>query len=128
MKKKLFLISLALSGLMTINTAFAADIVYYDDSNLDATLEEYKEANGISDEKIHQEVPKEEEPTREDVYHKNPDGSFAKGLTDTGEVRRYFDKKTGQMIKNMTIASENIHVDKAGEAHYMGWDLSLIHI
>ena len=122
MKKKLFLISLALSGLLTINTAFAADIVYYDDTDLDVILEELKENQGISDEKIHQEGPKEEEPTREDVYHKNPDGSLAKGLTDTGEVRRYFDKKTGQMVKNMTIASENIHVDKNGKAHYIGWD------
>ena len=122
MKKKLFLISLALSGLLTINTAFAADVVYYDDTDLDVILEELKENQGISDEKIRKEAPKEEEPTREDIYHKNPDGSFAKGLTDTGEVRRYFDKKTGQMIKNMTIASENIHVDKAGEAHYIGWD------
>ena len=122
MKKKLFLISLALSGLLTINTAFAADIVYYDDTDLDVILEELKENQGISDEKIRKEAPKEEEPTREDVYHKNPDGSLAKGLTDTGEVRRYFDKKTGQMVKNMTIASENIHVDKDGKAHYIGWD------
>ena len=121
MKKKLFLISLALSGLLTINTAFAADVVYYDDTDLDVILEELKENQGVSDEKIHQEAPKEES-TREDIYHKNPDGSLAKGLTDTGEVRRYFDKKTGQMVKNMTIASENIHVDKAGEAHYIGWD------
>lgn len=120
MKKKVLLLSLILAGIMNVNTAFAADIIYYDDSDLDAFLEECQA--GTSDEKEQEPTLKEEEPTREDIYYKNPDGTLAKGLTDTGELRRYFDKKTGQMVKNMTIASENIHVDKNGKAHYIGWD------
>ncbi|WP_311530811.1 C39 family peptidase [uncultured Anaerococcus sp.] len=120
MKKKVLLLSLILAGIMNFNTAFAADIIYYDDSDLDAFLEEFQAST--SDEKEQAPTLNEEEPTREDIYYKNPDGTLAKGLTDTGEVRRYFDKKTGQMVKNMTIASENIHVDKSGKAHYIGWD------
>lgn len=121
MKKKFLVASLLLSSILSVNTALAAeDIVYYDDSNLDALLEEYQ--TGVSEEKDKAPAPQEEEPTREDVYYKNHDGTLAKGLTDTGEVRRYFDKKTGQMVKNMTIASENIYVDKNGKAHYIGWD------
>ena len=121
MKKKFLVASLLLSSILSVNTALAAeDIVYYDDSNLDALLEEYQ--TGTSGETEKAPAPQEEVATREDIYYKNPDGTLAKGLTDTGEVRKYFDKETGQMVKNTKIASENIHVDKNGEAHYIGWD------
>lgn len=41
--KKIFLIGLAFSALIGINTAFASDdIVYYDDRDLDSIFEKYE--------------------------------------------------------------------------------------
>ena len=137
MKKKLFLTSLVLTAAISISTAFAAeDIIYYDNTDLDNVFDDHPDfdrqkyrskdfvpKNKEKDQEIPQN-PKEnvDESTREDVYYRHKDGTLAKGLTDTGEVRRYFDKETGQMIKNKTFKNEKIHVDKNGEAHYIGWD------
>lgn len=137
MKKKLLLTSFLLSAALSINIAHAAeDIVYYDATDLDTVFDKHPDF----DRKKHRSkdfVPKDkggelkapekisepkDEGTRVDVYHYNKDGSKAKGLTDTGEARRYFDKETGQMIKNKTFKNENIHVDDKGVAHYIGWD------
>ena len=125
MKKKLLFTGILISAALSINSAFASeDIIYYDPTSLDSILQKYespgKEAKPTSEE--NQVAQKSDEGTREDVYHYHEDGSMAKGLTDTGEVRRYFDKTTGQMIKNKRFANENIHVDANGEAHYIGWD------
>ena len=129
--KKIFLIGLAFSALMGINTAFAAEeIVYYDDRNLDDIFENYEayDNNKKPQEEITNQNQTENPPAdenqgqKEDVYHYKEDGTLAKGLTDLGNVRRYFDRETGQLIKNKTFTSENIHVDENGEAHFIGWD------
>lgn len=129
--KKIFLIGFAFSALMGINTAFAAEeIVYYDDTDLDKVFENHEnfENNTNPQEEITDQNQLENQPAeenqgqKEDVYHYHEDGSLAKGLTDLGNVRRYFDKETGQLIKNKTFKNENIHVDQNGEAHFIGWD------
>ena len=137
MKKKLLLTSFLLSLAFSINIAHAAeDIVYYDATDLDTVFDKHPDfdrekhrskdfvpKNRVEGVKTSEKIDESrEEGTRVDVYHYNKDGSKAKGLTDTGEIRRYFDKETGQMIKNKTFKNENIHVDAKGEAHYIGWD------
>ena len=131
MKKKLFVTSLIISAALGIGSSFAAgEIVYYDDTNLDTIFDkypEYKKTTGKSNEvlpekQIENLPPSQNEGQKEDVYHYHKDGTLAKGLTDLGHVQRYFDKETGQMIKNKTYINENIHVDENGEAHYIGWD------
>lgn len=131
MKKKLFITSLIISAALGIGPSFAAEeIVYYDDTNLDKVFEQFedfdknkKAQEEITDQKqTTKPSPEENQGQKEDVYHYHEDGSLAKGLTDVGDVRRYFDKETGQMIKNKTFKNENIHVDENGEAHYIGWD------
>ncbi len=137
MKKKLFLTSLVLTAALSISTAFAAeDIIYYDNTDLDSVFddhpdfdrEKYRSKDFVPKNKEKdQETPSKpkenvDESTREDVYYRHKDGTLAKGLTDTGEVRRYFDKETGQLVKNKKFENENIYVDKNGEAHHIGWD------
>lgn len=130
-QKKVFLIGLAISALMGINTAFASDdIVYYDDTDLDSIFENYdgfdknnNQQNEITNKNQSKNLDADgNQGQKENVYHYKEDGTLAKGLTDLGDVRRYFDKESGQMIKNKTFTSENIHVDENGEAHFIGWD------
>ena len=118
MKKKVFFTSLVLASLMSIGVSYGAEdgIVYYDDTILDIVLNQYEDFEKSL------ENPKEESQKEEPTYHYKEDGSLAKGLTDLDDVRRYFDKKTGQIVKNKTIASENIHVDEDGIARHIGWD------
>ena len=133
MKKKLLVTSILLSFAFSINSALASeDIIYYDNTSLDKIFDNYpdfdRQNSRAKDLVIENKssAPKTEEikdeSTKEDVYHYQEDGTKSKGLTDTGEVRRYFDKETGQMVKNKKIPNENIFVDQNGEAHYIGWD------
>lgn len=131
MKKNLFILSLVFSAVLGINSALAAEeVVYYDTTSLDTIFEKYpdlnhknKNAKKLEDKKpIKNESESQNEGLLTDTYHYKEDGSLAKGLIDTGEIRRYFDKETGQMVKNKKIENENIFVDAEGEAHYMGWD------
>ena len=131
MKKNLFILSLVFSAVLSINSALAAEeVVYYDTTSLDVIFEKYpdfnhknKNAKKLEDKKTNKN--ESESPNGgllTDSGHYKEDGSLAKGLIDTGEIRRYFDKKTGQMVKNKKIENENIFVDADGEAHYIGWD------
>ena len=129
MKKKLFIVSLVFAAAFSISSAFASeDVVYYDATSLDSILEKYKDFDNksLDTNKTTNEAQNKNSPINEgqlvDVYHYKEDGTLAKGLTDTGEVRRYFDKETGQMVKNKRFDNENIFVDADGEAHYIGWD------
>ena len=133
MKKKLLVTSILLSFAFSINSALASeDIIYYDNTSLDKIFDNYPDFDRqnyrAKDLVIENKSPApkteeiKDESTKEDVYHYQEDGTKSKGLTDTGEVRRYFDKETGQMVKNKKISNENIFVDKNGEAHYIGWD------
>ena len=125
MKKKLFIASLMFTAAFSLSTALASeDVVYYDATSLDIILEKYKDPDVKVQEakKTTSQNENQNEGELVDVYHYKEDGTLAKGLTDTGEVRRYFDKKTGQMVKNKRFDNENIFVDKDGQAHYIGWD------
>lgn len=131
MKKNLFILSLVFSAVLSINSALAAEeVVYYDTTSLDTIFEKYPDLNHknkntkkLEDKKsIQKESESQKEGLLTNTYHYKEDGSLAKGLVDTGDVRRYFDKETGQMVKNKKIENENIFVDAEGEAHYMGWD------
>lgn len=151
MKNKIILAGVIFTAVFSVNNALAAeDIVYYQDYDLDAVVENYpnfdwenykpkdlvnekeKENKGQTkkedeptkeNEPIKENEPKKEEETvKEDLFYHNKDGSLAKGLTDTGKVRKYFDKKTGKLVKSKIIKNENIHADDKGEAHYIGWD------
>ena len=131
MKKNLFILSLVFSAVLSINSALAAEeVVYYDTTSLDIIFEKYpdlnhknKNAKKLEDKKpIKNESESPNEGILTDTYHYKEDGSLAKGLIDTGEIRRYFDKETGQMVKNKKIENENVFVDADGEAHYIGWD------
>lgn len=131
MKKNLFILSLVVSAVLGINSALAAEeVVYYDTTSLDIIFEKYPDLNhkNKNAKKLEDKKPIKngsESPNGDlltDSYHYKEDGSLAKGLIDTGEIRRYFDKKTGQMVKNKKIENENIFVDADGEAHYIGWD------
>lgn len=137
MKKELFLTSLVLTAALSISTAFAAeDIIYYDNTDLDSVFDDHPDFDRekyrskdfvLKNKEKDKEIPPKpkeniDESTREDVYYRKKDGTLAKGLTDTGEVRRYFDKETGQLVKNKKFENENIYVDKNGEAHHIGWD------
>lgn len=131
MKKNLFILSLVFSAVLGINSSLAAEeVVYYDTTSLDTIFEKYPDLNHknkntkkLEDKKsIQKESESQKEGLLTNTYHYKEDGSLAKGLIDTGEIRRYFDKETGQMVKNKKIENENIFVDAEGEAHYMGWD------
>lgn len=131
MKKNLFILSLVFSAVLGINSALAAEeVVYYDTTSLDTIFEKYPDLNHknkntkkLEDKKsIQKESESQKEGLLTNTYHYKEDGSLAKGLVDTGDVRRYFDKETGQMVKNKKIENENIFVDAEGEVHYMGWD------
>lgn len=131
MKKNLFILSLVFSAVLSINSALAAEeVVYYDTTSLDTIFEKYPDLNHknkntkkLEDKKsIQKESESQKEGLLTNTYHYKEDGSLAKGLVDTGDVRRYFDKKTGQMVKNKKIENENIFLDADGEAHYIGWD------
>lgn len=131
MKKNLFILSLVFSAVLGINSSLAAEeVVYYDTTSLDTIFEKYpdlnhknKNAKKLEDKKpIKNESESQKEGLLTNTYHYKEDGSLAKGLVDTGDVRRYFDKETGQMVKNKKIENENIFVDADGEAHYIGWD------
>ena len=131
MKKNLFILSLVFSAVLSINSALAAEeVVYYDTTSLDVIFEKYPYLNhkNKNAKKLEDKKPNKNESESPngglltDSYHYKEDGSLAKGLIDTGENRRYFDKKTGQMVKNKKIENENIFVDADGEAHYIGWD------
>lgn len=131
MKKNLFILSLVFSAVLGINSALAAEeVVYYDTTSLDIIFEKYpdlnhknKNAKKLEDKKpIKNESESPNGVILTDSYYYKEDGSLAKGLIDTGEARRYFDKETGQMVKNKKIENENVFVDADGEAHYIGWD------
>ena len=131
MKKNLFILSLVFSAVLGINSALAAEeVVYYDTTSLDVIFEKYPDLNhkNKNAKKLEDKKPNKNESKSPnggiltDSYHYKEDGSLAKGLIDTGEIRRYFDKETGQMVKNKKIENENIFVDADGEAHYIGWD------
>lgn len=57
-------------------------------------------------------------------YYFTNDGKLARGLTDLGEARYYFDKFDGLMLRNQIINDgvDKIHTADNGVAQYLGWD------